>query len=436
MSLSPRQSGAAGLRLDRFRQVRATTLALAAPLTPEDAVVQSMPDASPTKWHLAHTTWFFEEFLLRPQAPGYAEFHPHFSYLFNSYYDAVGPRHARAERGLITRPDLEEVRRYRAHVDDAVAGLTSSVAPGGPEAARAAEVLELGIQHEQQHQELIVTDIKHAFSSNPMRPAYRSPEVRPLRKLPKLSWTSHPGGLVEVGHAGDEFAFDHEGPRHKVWLEPFELASRLVTNGEYLAFMDDGGYTRPELWQSEGFALAQAQGWTAPLYWERQGGPGRRGAERASGRFWAMTLSGMREVAYDEPVCHLSWFEADAYARWAGARLPREEEWEVAAAALPVEGNFLGSGRLHPAPLPGRAGGGLQQVYGDAWEWTSSPYVPYPGFRPAEGALGEYNGKFMCNQFVLRGGSCASPQDHLRATYRNFFPPSARWQFSGIRLAR
>jgi ergothioneine biosynthesis protein EgtB len=315
MSVAPRTADLPVPSAERFARVRAATAALAAPLTAEDAVVQSMADVSPTKWHLAHTTWFFETFLLRPFAPGYAEFHPHYGFLFNSYYEAVGPRHERASRGLLTRPGLEDVRRYREHVDAQVLGLLRRLADGDPDLAKVAPVLELGLQHEQQHQELILTDIKHVFASNPMRPAYRTPEVRPLRKLPKLGWIGHLGGLVEIGHDGGGFAFDHEAPRHRVWLHPFELASRLVTNGEYLAFMDDGGYMRPELWLADGWATKQAQAWTAPLYWERQEGPGRRGGERTSGRWWAMTLSGMRELAYDEPVCHLSFYEADA-ARW------------------------------------------------------------------------------------------------------------------------
>jgi ergothioneine biosynthesis protein EgtB len=422
--------------VDRYRQIRARTVALAAPLTPEDAVVQSMPDVSPTKWHLAHTTWFFETFLLRPHARDYLELHPHYGYLFNSYYEAVGPRHERRARGLLTRPTLEEVRRYREHVDRHVVELLESLHPEQADLPILAPVLELGLQHEQQHQELILTDIKHVFAANPMRPAYHAPEVRPLRKLGRMGWIPHPGGLLPIGHDGEGFSFDNEGPRHQVWLEPFELASRPVTNGEYLAFMDDGGYARPELWLSDGWALVQAQGWTAPLYWERQDGPGRRSPERTSGHWWQMTLSGMRELAYDEPVCHLSFYEADAYARWAGCRLPREEEWEAAAAPLAVEGNFLESDRLHPAPPRGRTGIGLHQMFGDVWEWTASPYVGYPGFQPAVGALGEYNGKFMSNQMVLRGGSCATPATHVRATYRNFFPPSARWQFTGLRLAR
>jgi ergothioneine biosynthesis protein EgtB len=436
MSVAPRTADVPLPSADRYQRVRAASVALAAPLTPEDAVVQSMSDVSPTKWHLAHTTWFFETFLLRPLVPGYSAFHPHYGFLFNSYYEAVGPRHERASRGLLTRPGLEDVRRYRDHVDGRVVELLHGLTGDHPDLAKVAPVLELGLHHEQQHQELILTDIKHVFASNPMRPAYRAPEVRPLRKLPKLGWVRHEGGLLEIGHEGGGFAFDNEGPRHKVWLAPFELGSRLVTNGEYLAFMDDGGYGRPELWLSDGWATAQAQGWTSPLYWERQDGPGRRGAERTSGRWWTMALSGMRELAYDEPVCHLSFYEADAYARWFGARLPREEEWEAAASRLPVEGNFVETGRFHPAPSSGRSGEGLRQMFGDVWEWTASPYVGYPGYRPADGALGEYNGKFMCNQLVLRGGSCATPVDHVRASYRNFFPPAARWQFMGLRLAR
>jgi ergothioneine biosynthesis protein EgtB len=408
----------------RYHEVRRFTEALCAPLAVEDYILQSMPDASPTKWHLAHTSWFFETFLLSPKLPGYQPFHPRFSYLFNSYYNAVGERHARPHRGLLSRPTVEEIYHYRAHVDRAMGDLLA-----GPDAGREpalAPLIELGLNHEQQHQELILTDIKHALSCNPLRPAYQ--EGRSQRRVtsPPIGWKAYDEGLYAIGHDGGGFAFDNETPRHQVFLQPFQLATRLVTNGEYLAFMEDGGYAQPELWLSDGWNTVSAHGWQAPLYWEQQ-----------EGRWWVFALAGMREVDPAEPVCHVSLYEADAYARWAGARLPGEAEWEVAAAAAPIEGNFAESGPLHPVPAgPNAAPAALQQLFGDVWEWTGSAYSPYPGFRPLEGALGEYNAKFMCNQMVLRGGSCATPQSHIRPTYRNFFPPDARWQFTGIRLAR
>ncbi|HET6574672.1 MAG TPA: ergothioneine biosynthesis protein EgtB [Fimbriiglobus sp.] len=418
----------------RYRAVRAATERLCEPLEPEDYQLQPAPDASPAKWHLAHTSWFFETFLLGPHAPGYRPFHPAFAYLFNSYYEAVGGRHPRPERGLLSRPTVAEVYRYRAHVDDAMADWLADNADGPP--ADVAEVVELGLNHEQQHQELILTDLNLAFSRNPLTPVYRpAPADTDPASTGPAGWARFPGGLVEVGHDGTGFAFDNEGPRHRVYLRPFALASRLVTVGEYQAFVADGGYDRPELWLSDGWAARHAHGWAGPLYWQRNGG-----------RWRAFTLAGVRDLADGEPVCHVSYYEADAFARWAGARLPIEAEWEVAAAGLdPAAGNFADDGHYHPRPaapplIPPLTGGGLRgglsQMFGDCWEWTASPYVAYPGYRPATGALGEYNGKFMCNQLVLRGGSCASPRGHLRATYRNFFPPEARWQFSGIRLAR
>jgi ergothioneine biosynthesis protein EgtB len=380
-----------------------------------------MPEASPVKWHLAHTTWFFETFVLIPHAPGYEPFHPAFGYLFNSYYNAVGDRLPRPRRGLMTRPTLEETYAYRSAVDRAMASYLDTAGESLP--AEVADVIMLGINHEQQHQELILSDIKHALSLNPLRPAYRDDLPAPAAGGARpTEWIPFPGGLCWVGHDGAGFAFDNEGPRHRVHVEPFRLASRPATVGEYLAFMDDGGYARPELWLSDGWAVAQAQRWEAPLYWER-----------VDGDWWSFTLRGLRRVDEAEPACHVSYYEADAFARWSGARLPTEAEWEVAAAGEPVAGNLVESGHLHPRPAP--PGEGLGQLYGDVWEWTQSPYTPYPGSRPAAGALGEYNAKFMCNQLVLRGGSCATPGSHIRATYRNFFPPEARWQFSGIRLA-
>ena len=381
-----------------------------------------MADASPTKWHLAHTTWFFETFLLLPHVPGYREFHPTFNYLFNSYYNAVGPRVARPDRGLITRPGLDEVYRYRQAVDEAIYRFLNDA--GGDLRPEIAPILELGLNHEQQHQELIVTDIKYTLSRNPLRPAYRPDAARPGHGAAVPSrWHEFPGGLDRIGHDGDGFGFDNEGPRHQIYLDPFELVSRPVTNGEFLAFIEDGGYRRPELWLSDGWYCVNARGWDCPLYWEH-----------LEGTWWTQTLGGFRPIGEAEPVCHVSYYEADAYARWAGARLPTEAEWEIAARQETPVGNFLEDQSFHPRPAGG--GTGLAQCFGDVWEWTQSPYTPYPGMKPAAGALGEYNAKFMCNQLVLRGGSCATPRSHIRPTYRNFFPPEARWQFSGIRLAR
>jgi ergothioneine biosynthesis protein EgtB len=413
---------------DALAEVRRVTQSLAAPLSAEDQMVQSMPDASPTKWHLAHTTWFFETFVLAPRAPGYRVFDPHFNYLFNSYYESVGPRHLRPARGLLSRPSLAEVKRYREHVDEA---LQRFLREGGAVAdAATLEVIELGLHHEQQHQELILTDVKHALAQNPMAPAYRddaAPAARgaALDDPPPLAYRPCEGGLVEVGHAGPGFAFDNEGPRHRVYLRPFTLGTRLVTCGEVLDFMADGGYRRPTLWLAAGFEAVTRGAWTAPLYWEER-----------DGAWWQFTLGGSRPVERAAPACHLSYYEADAVARWMGARLPTEFEWERAAAGAPVGGSFVESGRLHPASPTPAANGALGHLYGEVWQWTASAYAPYPGFVTAGGALGEYNGKFMVGQMVLRGGSCASPRSHLRATYRNFFPPDARWQFSGIRLAR
>jgi len=408
--------------LTRYQDVRAASLRLTAALTPEDAQIQSMPDASPTKWHLAHTTWFFETFILQPLSGPYRPFDPAFGYLFNSYYDAAGPRHGRTERGLITRPTLSEVLAYRAHVDGAMAALIEGALEGVWE--KAEPLVALGLHHEQQHQELILMDIKHAFSCNPLEPVFRAQTLEPAGAASALGWIAYEGGLRRIGHEGEAFAFDNEGPRHRVWLEPFALADRPATAGEALDFIADGGYTRPELWLSDGWAAVQRHGWTAPLYWREDKGA------------WSMfTLSGRRPIDPAEPVCHLSFYEADAFARWSGARLPTEAEWEVAAEDAVAGGGFVDEGRLHPAPA-GWALGQPRQVLGEVWEWTASPYRPYPGFKPAEGAVGEYNGKFMSGQMVLRGGACVTPSDHIRPTYRNFFPPDARWAFSGVRLAR
>jgi ergothioneine biosynthesis protein EgtB len=405
----------------RYRAVRGATERLCARLSPEDATAQSMPDASPAKWHLAHTTWFFETFVLTAADPGWQPPHPGYRVLFNSYYNEVGEQYPRPERGLVTRPGLAEVRAWRARVDEA---MTRRLAAGGFDAPALA-VVELGLQHEQQHQELILTDLKHLLSHNPLHPAYAAaPPAAPAR-VPPLAWHAVPEGVHEVGHAGPGFAFDNETPRHRALLAPAALASRLVTAGEYLDFMADGGYARPELWLADGWTAVRERGWRAPLYWEEEGGEWR-----------LFTLGGLRPLRRDEPVVHVSLYEADAYARWAGARLPTEFEWEVAAAQVPVKGNFAENERFHPVPIAGGDAGHPQQLFGDVWEWTASAYAPYPGYRPPAGALGEYNGKFMSGQMVLRGGSCATPASHARASYRNFFPPGARWQFSGIRLAR
>jgi len=406
---------------DTYRQVRDATLALVAGLADADLTPQSAEFASPGKWHLAHTTWFFEQFVLAPHAAGYRRFDERFGFLFNSYYNAVGPRHDRPRRGLLTRPSLDEVRAWRTHVDQAMHDFL-----GGRPPAAAGDLVELGLHHEQQHQELILTDLLHLFAQNPMRPAVRTLPAVPAAARPgALDWVAFAGGEVEIGHAGQGFAFDLELPRHRVCLRPFRLASRPVSNRDWCEFIAAGGYADPSLWLSDGWDLVRAEHWQAPLYWEPA-------ADAATERI-AMTLAGLQRLDPEAPVAHVSFFEADAYARWAGKRLPTEFEWELAARGLPVDGNFADVGLWRPAAAD--AGVGLRQMFGDVWEWTASPYVAYPGFRPAPGAVGEYNGKFMNGQYVLRGGSCASPRSHLRASYRNFFQPQQRWQFSGLRLA-
>ncbi len=407
-----------------FAGVRAHTQAIVAPLSAEDCQVQSMPDASPIKWHLAHTTWFFETFILEPfagTAGDYRAFDAAFKVLFNSYYNTVGAKHPRPERGLLSRPSLERVLAYRAHVDAAMQALLNDEI----RAASVHQLVTLGLNHEQQHQELMLTDLKHMLSVNPLSPVYRE---RAATKAAAVSgspqWSSFAGGLVEIGHAGEGFAFDNESPRHQVFLRPYQLANRLVSNRDYLAFIADGGYSRHELWLSEGWDRVNAGGWRAPLNWR----------EDVGGAWNEFTLHGLRELELDAPVCHVSFFEADAYARWADARLPTEAEWEHAAATRAVASQ-PGLDALHPH-APTIAQSGLTQLYGQVWQWTASAYLGYPGFATAEGAVGEYNGKFMCNQFVLRGSSVATPAGHARATYRNFFQPEKRWQFSGIRLAK
>jgi ergothioneine biosynthesis protein EgtB len=400
-----------GLR-QAYRTVRSFTESLAEPLSAEDQTVQSMPDVSPTKWHRGHTSWFFETFLLEPELDGYDAFHPAYGYLFNSYYEMVGARHPRPERGLLSRPGVAEVAAYRQHVDRAMEALLER--PCAPETAA---LVELGLHHEQQHQELLLMDIKHVLSRNPLWPAYAAPTGgAPAREREKPGWIEHPGGPVEIGHPGGSFGFDNESPRHCVQLVPFAMADRLVTVGDWQDFVDDGGYSRPDLWLSEGWATVQAQGWDAPLYWDR-------------GRGEVFSLTGGGALDPVSPVVHVSYFEADAFARWSGARLPTEAEWETLAVASGAPPDKAPHG-LHPPAADG------DQFHGSVWQWTASSYSPYPGFRPAAGAVGEYNGKFMVNQQVLRGSACVTPPSHRRTTYRNFFPAGARWAFSGLRLAR
>lgn len=412
----------------RFHAARRQTLALCEPLTPEDMMVQSSPETSPAKWHLAHTAWFFESFILREFVPGYRLFNADFPWLFNSYYRSFAAFPQKHLRASFSRPGLDEVLRYRAHVDEAIERLIESSAE--PEALQR---IELGVNHEEQHQELLLTDILHAFFSNPLRPAYRPQPAKSAapagEEAEALRFAEFAGGLREIGHNGDGFCFDNELPRHRVWLEPYSLAQRLVTNGEFAAFIADGGYRRPELWLSAGWDAVEQNGWNAPLYWTSDEGD------------WSLfTLRGPQPLARlaAAPVSHVSYFEADAYARWAGRRLPTEFEWEAAVEGTQITGNLLDAGRLEPAPARKRVQGEgpAEQYIGDCWEWTASAYLGFPGFRPLAGSLGEYNGKFMSGQMVLRGGSCVTPAAHIRASYRNFFAPETRWQFSGIRLAK
>jgi ergothioneine biosynthesis protein EgtB len=408
--------------LQRFMQMREMSLHLCSPLSVEDHALQSMADASPAKWHLAHTTWFFETFVLSQYAENFSPYHPAFRNLFNSYYNAVGERPLRTLRHVLSRPGLDEVHAYRIYVDEAMVHLLSQEL-----SEEAVKLIELGINHEQQHQELIVTDVKNGLYANPLRPAYwpsgahRQAEKEASAVRP-LTWHGFPEGVHSIGFEGSGFAFDNEGPRHNVYLQPFRIASRLVTNSEYLEFMREGGYSKPTLWLSDGWDAVNTNSWKAPLYWEQR-----------DGEWWHYTMDGMVPLNQAEPLCHVSFYEADAFARWAGARLPNEFEWEIAARSCRVAGNFVESGLLHPQPA--LTSEPIAQMFGDVWEWTSSPYVAYPGFKPVAGAVGEYNGKFMCNQMILRGGSCATPQSHIRASYRNFFPPHVRWQFMGLRLA-
>ena len=408
--------------LTAFTATRRQSLALSSPLTPEDMMVQSCPEASPVKWHLAHTTWFFETFVLREYLDGYKPFHPDFLWLFNSYYNDVSDQPEKKLRASFSRPGIEQILAYRQHVEDGIVRLDQRGMP-----AEAAERIELGIHHEQQHQELLCYDVKHAFWSNPLHPAYAEGGSFKSGTSP-LRWRNFAGGLTEIGHAGNGFAYDNESPRHTVFLQPFALASRAVTCGEYLAFMEDGGYTRAELWLSEGRETVNARQWNAPLYWRQ-----------VDGVWMVYTMRGLiplSEIA-STPVCHVSYFEAEAFARWAGKRLPTEAEWEAAVAecvpSIPANANLLESGQFHPVAAHDCD---IDQVFGDVWEWTRSAYLGYPGYRAPAGALGEYNGKFMVNQMVLRGGSAVTPRSHIRSTYRNFFSPAVRWQFAGFRLAQ
>ena len=402
--------------LRRYLEIRRTSVELSQPYSAEDQMLQSMPDASPVKWHLAHTTWFFETFILAAKVPGYKPFDSRYKHLFNSYYKQLGSHPYRGSRGLMSRPSLEEVHAYRNWVDQEMERYVDHAS------AESTALIELGLNHEQQHQELILTDIKHALWSMPLRPEAARKMHTVAAPVP-LEWIEVQGGIYKVGHSGEGFAFDNESPRHDVLLQPFKIASRQVTNAEYLEFMQDNGYRRPELWLSDGWDAVCAHSWSSPFYWEQ-----------ANGAWREFTFAGLKEIDPAAPVCHISYYEADAFARWHGARLPREEEWEVAVAQAGSErsGEFLDSEKFQPEPAQGAG----PHWFGNVWEWTASPYVAYPGFVPAEGLIGEYNGKFMCNQFVLRGGSCATPASHIRATYRNFFPPHARWQFMGVRLAK
>ncbi|MCQ4189986.1 ergothioneine biosynthesis protein EgtB [Methylocystis suflitae] len=415
-------SASASALSDRLFETRGLSIELTAPLSAEDMVVQAMDDASPTKWHLAHTSWFFETFVLTPYLTGYPLFDAAFNYCFNSYYEHQGPRQPRPKRGLLTRPSLDRVHTYRQHVDLALAQLLAVQTNAPLDLIRR---LEIGIQHEQQHQELMLTDILSLFAANPLRPAYRpaQPRSAPAPSEP-LRWIDFAGGVYPIGHDGKGFAWDNEAPRHDVLLRPYRLADRLVTNREWLAFVADGGYETATLWLSDGWAAIMRENWHAPLYWESR-----------DGEWFEMSLEGLQPLSLDAPVAHVSYYEADAFARWSGKRLPTEFEWEVAAATAPKQGNFLGTAALRPRPAEAEPNGSPRQMFGDVWEWTQSAYLPYPGYRAPEGALGEYNGKFMVGQHVLRGGSCVTPQGHLRPSYRNFFYPHQRWQFLGLRLA-
>ena len=413
-----------GLLLKQFKKVRDFTDGLCRNLKTEDFVIQSMPDVSPTKWHLAHTTWFFEAFVLMRSSADYENFNPVYKYLFNSYYVQMGERFTRSRRGLLSRPTVKEVFEYRDYINSRI---TEFIEKSSEELySRFSGIIEIGIHHEQQHQELMITDIKHVYSINPLYPVYINKELPAVESVPPIEWIKIEGGLYEIGYGGKGFSYDNETPVHKEYADDFAIASRLVTNREYLNFINDKGYQTPWLWLSDGWATVEKENWEAPLYWTK-----------FDGEWFNYKLNGFQKIDLNEPVCHVSHYEADAFARWSGARLPTEAEWEIAAKDIPVNGNFADSENFHPAALSaGSNDGQIYQMYGDVWEWTGSAYLPYSGFKPVSGALGEYNGKFMSGQMVLKGGSCATPESHIRKTYRNFFQPSSRWQFMGIRLAK
>lgn len=408
--------------LENYKRIRAFTHHLVDPLEIEDFVIQPMENTSPTKWHLAHTSWFFETFVLGKYQLGFESLHPQYAYLFNSYYLRTGVPFSRADRGVLSRPTVKEVFEYRAYVNDQVEQFIKNCDEKIWE--EASQVVEIGLNHEQQHQELILTDLKYLLAQNPLLPVYKECEILDSKPVDKLNWVPFEEGVVEIGHTGNEFTYDNEHPRHQTFVQNFELADRLVTNQEYLEFMNDGGYEQIELWLDEGWSKVKSEQWKSPLYWFKR-----------DGEWFNFTLSGARKVELNEPVTHISYFEADAFARWKGCRLPTEQEWEHACGKLEIKGNFVDENRFHPASAESE-NESLRQMYGDAWEWTQSSYAAYPGYKPLPGALGEYNGKFMANQYVLRGGSCATSQSHIRKTYRNFFHTDARWQFTGIRLAR
>lgn len=407
---------------DRYDEVREATEKLTIPLEIEDFVIQAMENASPTKWHLAHTSWFFETFILKEAVDDFNSLHPQYSYIFNSYYVQTGDPHCRDKRGNLSRPTVKKVFEYRQYIDENIHQFIDGLSDEKLE--EWLPVIEVGLHHEQQHQELLVTDLKYMLGQNPLYPIYTEPERPKLDTLPDMEWIQFDEGVYKVGHKGDGFGFDNEFPSHKTYIQNFKMADRLVTNAEFLEFIEDGGYKDPKWWLDEGFATVENEEWEWPLYWVQR-----------DGDWFHFTLSGLEKLDLNEPVCHVSYFEADAYARWAGCRLPTEQEWEIAAKELPVSGNFVEKEHYHPASVnPDESG--LKQMFGDVWQWTQSSYAPYPGFKPFPGSLGEYNGKFMVNQYVLRGGSCATPKSHFRKTYRNFFHTDARWQFTGIRLAK
>jgi len=408
--------------LSRFKKIRQTSLDITEPLQPEDFVIQVMTNTSPTKWHLAHVSWFFETFVLDKAYDDYESLHPQYAFIFNSYYLQTGTPHGRAKRGFLSRPTVKEVMEFRDYVNEQIIGFLENATEEQLETF--GPVIEIGNNHEQQHQELIITDFKFMFAQNPLHPVYRERDVPAGSSPGELNWISFDEGIYEIGNTGDKFTYDNEHPRHRRFLESFELGDRLITNKEYVEFIDGGGYDRSELWLDDGWEKVNKESWDAPLYWIQQ-----------DGEWFNYTLSGLRKVNPNEPVTHVSYYEADAFARWADVRLPTEAEWEVAAGDLPYEGNFIEDECFHPQPVQDHTQG-LKQMYGDVWEWTKSSYDAYPGYKPLEGALGEYNGKFMSSQYVLRGGSCATSKSHIRKTYRNFFYPDARWQFNGIRLAK